>query len=1364
MKKAGLFLSLLALSFTMTSASAAVSGMKDTAGKSGENINISIPVKEKYNTIEGTEFYVTATITAGTEGKYYAVECKVDSDVKAEESVYVAANSTVEKKLRVSDVKQGIYNIDVTVSSNGTEAASKEVKAAVINPYERNMMDVFTQRGVCGYDTKDKYWFDLSGLNNYRTGSYFAQTEWQQIEKAKGVYDFYGFKQNYKDFLSDDGFSCVWGTMYNNPLYNGMSEWPGKQYGPTTKYNFDGFANYAKAVANEFPKFKYIELYNEPNIFYWKPEPNVQGYVHMSEVTHRELKTVRDDTSTTVGVMAGGDYKYFHNMLNYDIYGNMDCLSYHPYIYPTKVDVGLQTVISGMNDNILASGGWKETITTEAGWPTHKGTSGSTLQEQAMETVKYFIVEESNRNEITEIYTMNSGSNENYNEDNFGIIDKNSTPKPVFLAIKELNQRTSGGLYAGMLEIADGVSTHMYIRDKQLTIVAWKNKDYDTPYKYDFGNGTAAYDMYGNLINSKGGVSIGEEPIYIEGVPLSALYKNIKYNMKNLLETEFEALEKYLPEILETEGYSDIKKMINSSVDSISISENPTEQELLSAWESFYANSDKIIEKYKDGTFEGSDTNVSSLIYAVNLASDYIAKGYMTVCEEDKASWTYYEKQTKKKADDTVKKAMGDSGLRYSEAMLKFAANYGEKTERLLSLQGKSPMKTGVVKAWNEYVKLISDIAVKMSSIETNRYDNILLQLPESETSVELGVPAKLKASIYNYTPRKLEGTVELVNPKGEVVGKDDVSLEPGKSTQPEINVTVNELIDSNESFTLRYCEKGKVLKTSIAQVKILVSLSATMSFADTTFDKLTEVGIDFYNSTKEVINGTVKIEPPEGWELSETEKPVRVEVDTAGNGQHTTVKFGVSKKTQAKYHFYNFGVTVTSADGRIIFKKIIPLSFTAVVKADREYFTESFDGNIEDWSNAYPIYIGQPEDSTSIEAWQEQTAAARCFAKWDENYLYYLIDVFDNVHVNPNTDGANIWNGDCIQLAIDPKNAKKDYESNCYEYGFAKTDSKGVLCHSWYVPGGTSGPEPSEYAAIIRDNSLKLTRYLIKLPLNAISPMSLNEGTRFGSNIILNDGDFTTRERFLSYAFEYKNPGDFPNFILRNSEKLKNNALNTCPIPVKISHSGEENADVEIVTDTVFNDIKGHWAEDKISRFAEREYVKGDGNGNFNPDRKMTRGEFVAMLARTLGIGNSTESSAGLFGGAETEKNDTPIAYFDISPKAWYAQYVSDCKNSGLINENIADMYFYPESFINREETCEIIYQYLRSKGETGENKKSLVRFYDAADISEWAEDAMMDLYGIGILSGDDNGRLNPKGQLTRAEAVTLLSAVIFK
>lgn len=50
-----------------------------------------------------------------------------------------------------------------------------------------------------------------------------------------------------------------------------------------------------------------------------------------------------------------------------------------------------------------------------------------------------------------------------------------------------------------------------------------------------------------------------------------------------------------------------------------------------------------------------------------------------------------------------------------------------------------------------------------------------------------------------------------------------------------------------------------------------------------------------------------------------------------------------------------------------------------------------------------------------------------------------------------------------------------------------------------------------------------------------------------------------------------------------------------------------------------MFKDIQNHWAKEDIEHLEKLGIVKGDENGNFNPDKPITRAEVAALLSRLL-------------------------------------------------------------------------------------------------------------------------------------------------
>lgn len=81
----------------------------------------------------------------------------------------------------------------------------------------------------------------------------------------------------------------------------------------------------------------------------------------------------------------------------------------------------------------------------------------------------------------------------------------------------------------------------------------------------------------------------------------------------------------------------------------------------------------------------------------------------------------------------------------------------------------------------------------------------------------------------------------------------------------------------------------------------------------------------------------------------------------------------------------------------------------------------------------------------------------------------------------------------------------------------------------------------------------------------------------------------------------------------------------------------------------------------------------------------------------------------------------------------------------------------FRPNAPITREQFVAILYRYAAYKGLQTTASASLSAFADAASVSGWAVDAVRWAVGSGLMNGK-NGRIDPAGLTTRAEAAALL------
>lgn len=71
------------------------------------------------------------------------------------------------------------------------------------------------------------------------------------------------------------------------------------------------------------------------------------------------------------------------------------------------------------------------------------------------------------------------------------------------------------------------------------------------------------------------------------------------------------------------------------------------------------------------------------------------------------------------------------------------------------------------------------------------------------------------------------------------------------------------------------------------------------------------------------------------------------------------------------------------------------------------------------------------------------------------------------------------------------------------------------------------------------------------------------------------------------------------------------------------------------------YPDAQGHWAESAINRWSLSGIVQGDELGNMNPNKLLTRGEFAAMLVRLLGLKTKAANAFADLKGTEWYTDD---------------------------------------------------------------------------------------------------------------------------
>jgi hypothetical protein len=128
---------------------------------------------------------------------------------------------------------------------------------------------------------------------------------------------------------------------------------------------------------------------------------------------------------------------------------------------------------------------------------------------------------------------------------------------------------------------------------------------------------------------------------------------------------------------------------------------------------------------------------------------------------------------------------------------------------------------------------------------------------------------------------------------------------------------------------------------------------------------------------------------------------------------------------------------------------------------------------------------------------------SARCALAWERNGLYFAALVRDNVH-HQEHEGQEIWQGDCIQLAVrnGAPNTNPDYDGREYELGLALTGS-GPQVFRW-TPSPLRLPDVP--CAVRHENGY--TVYEALIPWAALGRSAPEIGERVTGSVTVNDND----------------------------------------------------------------------------------------------------------------------------------------------------------------------------------------------------------------------------------------------------------------
>ena len=149
------------------------------------------------------------------------------------------------------------------------------------------------------------------------------------------------------------------------------------------------------------------------------------------------------------------------------------------------------------------------------------------------------------------------------------------------------------------------------------------------------------------------------------------------------------------------------------------------------------------------------------------------------------------------------------------------------------------------------------------------------------------------------------------------------------------------------------------------------------------------------------------------------------------------------------------------------------------------------------------------------------------------------------------------------------------------------------------------------------------------------------------------------------------------------------------------------------------FKDVEDHWAKEAVNDMASRLVVNGAGEDKFEPDRDITRADFVVIVVRALGL---------------MRPGTGEDVFSDVVKGSYYYDAIFTARENGIIS-GCGNGKFGPNDRITREQAMTMIARAMKITG-----------------------------LEVEIVSGRSETEIAPKDNITRAEAAAIVRKLLQK
>jgi len=281
---------------------------------------------------------------------------------------------------------------------------------------------------------------------------------WARTERRGGEYDWSDYDELIAE-LARHGIRAYFILDYSNPLYEGTVITQNTDTGrredrstasPRRPESIAAFALWAAAAATHFSSRHVVwEIWNEPNIEFWKPEPDVKQYIALALATCKAIRQADPQATIVAPATSSFPWEYLKKFLKSGVLEYLDGVSVHPYRSeesPPETAIEDYKRLRRLIEKSAPNEAKKKIpiISGEWGYSSDKKT-GVSLEKQAD-----FIARQQLSNVLQEVPISiwydwkNDGEDVNEPGHNFGTVTYDLQPKPGYVAIQTLTRELSG--------------------------------------------------------------------------------------------------------------------------------------------------------------------------------------------------------------------------------------------------------------------------------------------------------------------------------------------------------------------------------------------------------------------------------------------------------------------------------------------------------------------------------------------------------------------------------------------------------------------------------------------------------------------------------------------------------------------------------------------------------------------------------------------------------------------------------------------------------------------------------------------------------------------------------------------------------